>query len=148
VLVIRDGICYVDSEYLTRYALPSTVRCDKEVYGDGEYAKFIDPITALYFASREDTINYDEVCSLSEEGLVMMINDLKKTLDVLAQRWLESNEIRRQALAKNEHYMRTYKDTKYRYDELVYYKDNRELVDNSITLVINNRQKVLNNLTR
>lgn len=145
MIVKRDGICYVDIDYLTRYSLPPTIVLDKQVYKKGDYAKFDDPITASYFENREDTINYDDVCSLDEEGLLSKISEVENVLGELSSRWIESSEIGRQALSMNKHYMRTYKDTEYKYKELVYYRDNRESVDESINLVINDRQKVLNN---
>lgn len=141
MLIIRDGICYVDSENLTRYPIPSTVVLDKTVYEKNDYARFFDPITILYFKAREDMLDYDEISILSEVELDTLIYQMRVKLNKISEDFLKETIDRRNALLKNEHYRNGYKNLEYKYNELKSYKSNREEYDSNIRKITKSMTK-------
>ena len=141
MLIIRDGICYIDSDNLTRYPIPSTVRLDKEFYDRGEYAKIFDPITVLYFKTREDMIDYDEVSILSEVELDTMIYNIKLKIEKIGEEWINASSYRRDALMRSADYRNNFRNLNYKYYELLDYKNNREDKDKEITKITKSKTK-------
>ena len=97
MLIIREGICYVNSENLNRYPIPSSVRLDRD-YNEEDFVSFIDPITILYFKAREDMLNYDEVSVLNEIELDTLIYGIRSKLEDIGKELLSESSYRRNAL--------------------------------------------------
>ncbi len=142
MLIIRDGICYVHSENLSRYELPSTVIPDKKEYEPNEYARFFDPITILYFKAREDMIDYDDVACLSDVELDTMIYGARSEINRLNATYAKETFDRKAALLKNSFFINNARNLVYKFFELKHYKDNREEIDTSIKNMTKSMSKV------
>ena len=146
--IIRKYTCYVeleDIEYLG--VLPRNVVSEiKDRVFYSPFIKFIrfDKDESLdFFRQKEDIIDYDSICNLTEEELTIKINETKEKLDEYATRWLNASSREREKLDNDTEYNSNIKSLKYTLESLKKYRDNKELYDREISnLTFNEIKKV------
>lgn len=132
--IIRDEVCYVETEDLVRVPLPSFIKLPTEL-DMKEFIKFVNSNEIEYFKSRQDIVDYDSICLLSMEDLTTLIKETYEKLIKLETKWLESSTIGRTKLNKDKEYQNSLMTFKAIYESLSSYKSNKRQIDISIKYI-------------
>lgn len=83
-----------------------------------------------FLEKKEEIIDYDTVCNLTNLELCELIISLYKQLDQYCQKFLNSSEITRKRLLNTDEYNSKISTLKYKISTLEFYKDNRSKYTN------------------
>ena len=126
--LITENECFVDINDLLREKVPNYLILDRLADGNN-MAVFKDVKTIEYVKSRDDIIDYNDVCSLSDRELNKIINKITKKLTTCYdKKKYKDNEL-------------NYDKYTYLYNGLVDYKNNKEEIDLKMNNIIDNNKK-------
>ena len=132
--IIRNSICYVDYEDLTRRPIPRCVA--NEMKGQPTIEDDLVTLTGKdsieYIRSRQDILDYDEVAGLSPSELNDLYEEALSKLNYYSIRMLGTPPELRRSLYADEEYMSNNTLYSYRTKDLKTYRDNKAQIDRRI----------------
>lgn len=145
--LFKNDICYVEFKDLIEIGFPEKFNYDKEFYEENEYVVFIDEKDINYIKNREDIIDYDTVCFLSNEELDNKISEIELELEPLYLQ-ISSTSLENKILLLNDFDFKTsfFKLDKIYYD-LIHYRNNKTEEDEKILSVLS-ENNISKNLIR
>lgn len=141
--LFKNDICYVEFKDLIEIGFPEKFNYDKEFYEENEYVVFTDEKDINYIKNREDIIDYDTVCFLSNEELDNKISEIEHELEPLYLQISSTSKESKKNLFEDEEFKNTlFKLDKIYYD-LIHYRNNKTEEDEKILSVLSE-----NNITK
>lgn len=128
--IFRNDICYVNIEDIAKYELPEYLEYDKIVCEQDNYAIFTNDESIKYLKTREDIIDYDDICFLDESGLDQKIKEINNCIRIYTESWLNTSV--KLDISKYDDNVKKYIMYRDIYCELIDYKKNKEKIDNRI----------------
>lgn len=133
--IVRNNSIYIGTDDLLRFPVPSFI-------GSGiftkEFIQYEDEKVIEYFKGRQDIVDYDSICKLELEQLDIMIDEKRDELNKLAILYLESSDIFRRQLDRDEDYQNKKKILDSIYCGLCNYKINKKEIDLLVESIENN----------
>ena len=133
--IFTSNACFVSAKDLLKAPLSANLKMPL-CFNEDEYVKFTDLNDIEYFREREDIYDYSFLSSLTPERLEKELLTLGIKLNQISLEWLNTHKQYQFKLegikGKNDRIKRI----RMAYEELKYYRDNKEELDNFARILI------------
>ena len=132
--IFRNGLCYIDSRSVK--SVPENIPLSKRRFGSTEFSIVCDEKGISYLKARRDIIDYDDFCCLSDKDLQSKIDKAYKALEPYAKKIVEASDDAVLALYGDKDFIGSCRARESVYYCLLDYKNNKEEIDNTISVSI------------